>query len=309
MVKAEPFLFQPNVLRRQCPLLRRLEIEEARGQGEDLGKMAALAGVPEVALVGWVTGPDARALAASPHLGELETLEIWLGSLHDHEVIDAVGQLPGLKRLVLRQLHGGVQAGKQARRLNRRADDLAARANHRHGSAIAVVNRPWERAFRLSHLVGFGFFAGQLASGQQVLIVHREKDRTLLLHSFDADGRFQECHEHAARRTPPADDGDSINPRFLSYLKRTFGFELAEIRVKEFQAPSGVGVYLFDRHELGFLAAPDTRPVLEYDDDADACSCVHDWLKEGHFVIADRGQEYAVDRSGRIFSWPTPPGT
>src|SRR5262245_31042032 len=68
----------PKVLKLH-PTVRRLVMYRVNGEGERLAKCPALEGVPELELACWYSDADAEAIAASPHLGRLQVLELWLG--------------------------------------------------------------------------------------------------------------------------------------------------------------------------------------------------------------------------------------
>ena len=207
---ASAFLDAAAAVREACPTLRRLTLYAPRDHGPDLAATAALAGIPELDLAGWLTPFDARFLATFLAVHPVRSLRIWVGSEHDGEVIrtlatrpweeDADGPslhgtvlttgpyLEQLRELVLVQLHGGMLAGDTDGNLDRRADALAAHFNLTLGRAVARVERPFARKFPLAGRIGEGLYAGRLPEGPVLVRGDRRPD---LLH-FDADGRLRD---------------------------------------------------------------------------------------------------------------------
>src|SRR5262249_8667387 len=113
----QTFLERGEEIRQWCPVLHRLTLLDVRDHGAALAAASHLAPYPPLEIADWLTGEDARALAASAHLGELRTLRLWLGSRHDHDVCRIFGRarkLPKLGQMHLVQLHGGLMAGDRA---------------------------------------------------------------------------------------------------------------------------------------------------------------------------------------------------
>src|SRR5262249_1180696 len=76
---ARSFLMFGPAIRARHPTIRRLVIHCRNGWGERLAACDGLEGLAELELACWYADEDMQALAASPHLAELQVLVLWLG--------------------------------------------------------------------------------------------------------------------------------------------------------------------------------------------------------------------------------------
>src|SRR5262249_6192080 len=134
----------------------------------------------------------AEALAASPYLTRLATLQLWMCALPPSRAVCLTfansPHLTGLREVRLHQLYGGLLAEREAHATNIFADAQASKLKQAGGESFqAVVERPFQRLFPLDGDLGYGMFAGRLPDGRQALAaitVYKE----LTLATFDAQG-------------------------------------------------------------------------------------------------------------------------
>jgi uncharacterized protein (TIGR02996 family) len=296
------FLDRGADVREWCPALRDLTLFEPRGRGADLASCAHLEGLAHLELADWLTPEDAEALARSPHLGRLRTLEVWVGSRHDEAVCGALARSPalaGLRELRLRQLYGGYEA-EEDRTLDARADQLATAVDRLRGAPLACVERPFERRFPLRGEVGYGLYAGRLPAGRQALAA--VAGRGLLLLVFDAEGGLLEVQERNLEgvlvRPPTKAMWRGYHEGELQqYLRKEFGFELGLIHVKAFGVEGDPAVHVY--HHTDILENPDDPP--DWVSREEDCASLHRWLEGGNFVI-DWGNNYFAGPDGTIYS-------
>jgi uncharacterized protein (TIGR02996 family) len=296
------FLAHAEELGHWCPGLWEATLFEVRGRGAELARCPELSVLTRVELGDWLTGEDAEALAASPHLRGLRTLEVWLGSRNDEAVCRAFARSPalgGLSELRLIQLYGGYDAADPGE-LNARADRLAAEADRSRGAPLARVHRPFERLFPLRESVGYSLYAGRLPGGRQAL-VHGGKQSYLVM--FDAGGTLiEERHGDLGGvlvREPEHPWEDYHEGELLDYLQGAFGFGPALIHVKEFYTDQGLAVHLWPGHLEDLLRDPDDPP--SWADREELAPSIHSWLEGGDFVI-DWGNDYYAGPDGTIHS-------
>jgi uncharacterized protein (TIGR02996 family) len=287
---ASAFLESGDLVRAACPLLRRLTLYGPRDQVPELAGMAALSGIPELELAGWITAYDARFLAPSFALQSVRSLTLWVGSRHDSEVVrtlatvpwdggpgptastmmTAVPHLGQLREVVLVQLHGGLLAEDAGGALDRRANGLVGEFNRILGRPVARVERPFARRFPLHPDIGYDLFPGR-ARGRPA-VAHDANPPVLL--QFDADGG--PTHEDVL----DLDEGDALP----AVLRRDFGFQPGPVFVREFESEQAeLSVYLWGMYSE-VIEDPDGRS--DGDGHEETCAVLaRNWMKEGHFVI------------------------
>jgi uncharacterized protein (TIGR02996 family) len=298
------FLEGADDVRSACPMLRRLTLYGPRDQVHELAGLAALGGIPELELAGWITEYDSRALSPSFALRTVQSLTLWIGSRHDADVIRNLANrpwdggpgpryeyevgphLPELRELVLVQLHGGLMAGNDSGNLDRRANELAGQFNRILGRAVARVERPYARRFPLHPEDGYGLFAGRVRGRPTVICAGRSP----VILQFDADGG--QTHEDIL----DLDGEENLPP----VLRRNLGFEPGPVFVREFESEQAeLSVYLWGTHRQ-VIEDPDGRS--DGDDHMDTCAWLAAfWMKGGHFVILiENTSDYWADPDGTI---------
>ena len=312
---ASAFLEFGDDVRAACPLLRRLTLFGPRDQMPELAAMPALGGVRELVLADWLTAHDARALAPSLPLRDVESLTLWLGSRYDPEVVRTLAgkpweggpgrhlegpHLPALRKVVLVQLHGGLTADDPHGRLDRRVDALAGEFNRLLGRPVARVERPFARRFPLAGRVGSGLVAGHIR-GRPVVVCG---DRRPVLLTFDAAGRLatedvldldDRLRRYPAYAPETYDEGDLI-----AVLRREHGFEPGPVFVREFHSEAAdLTVRPWGTYK-DVVADPDGG--TDGDDHEEACFSIGDyWTGAGNFAVL-YGSDYWAGPDGVIFS-------
>jgi uncharacterized protein (TIGR02996 family) len=177
----------PKVLR-SYPTIRRVVLFRVHGYGERLAACPALDGLAELELACWYSDADARAIAASPHLGRLQVLEVWLGradGLMDSQLCRIMAgskAWPRLRELTLLNPDGEKERSRKR---------LVATANKVAGRKIAVHRRGYPELFPFAADCR-ELFAGSLQDGRTALATVRQSNgtepRTLCIITFDKKG-------------------------------------------------------------------------------------------------------------------------
>jgi uncharacterized protein (TIGR02996 family) len=321
-ITTSAFLESGNAVREACPDLRRLTLYGPRDQVPELVASAALHGIPELELAGWITEYDARFLAGWLAFNSIRSLTLWLGSRADEDIIRTLltGQGPtdplplrlqsprltttaylgDLRELVLVQLYGGLDAGDEAIAASQRAHQLAAAFNDAVGRNVARVEQPFARRFPLVTNVGYGIYAGHTREGP-VLICDGRRPRLV---RFDMDGRLipERNLELIAQHIPPVRGWhEALNLReMIRILREKHEYKPGPIFVLEFVVDEGAhSVYLWGGYQ-DVVADPDARSDGE--EHEDACASLHSyWMNGGHFVVY-AGTDYIAGPDGKIHS-------
>jgi hypothetical protein len=316
---------QADAVAEHCPVLNEAEVLGVRGCGYPFRTARWLAPVRTLRLEGWPWPADAKDIAASPYLKNVEHLSAWLGSRNDREVCKALAgskHLPALKRFELIQLRGGMLAGDEVHSLATHADQMAKLVNKTRGEPVAVVSRPFAAKFPLAPYVCNNMYGGLLPTGQQVLARYVELDRrepndadsNWEFFYFDDDGRLT-----GAERRALAGDWPKKRPKLpftykpwssshkiiVEWLWREMQIRPATIHVREFEAAtflSGheLSVYKFGRGAFDVFENPDAGEF--HDDMVETSREVRDWLRSSRFVMTPYGSEYWGDASGTIIA-------
>jgi uncharacterized protein (TIGR02996 family) len=179
----------PEVLRLH-PTVRRLVLFRVNGYGERLAACPALAGLPEMELACWYSDEDAEAIAASPHLGRLRVLELWLARRDDEStdgrlcrIMAASKAWPSLRELTLLDPDPEDDHERARKRLVSVADKVA-------GRKLAVYRRGFPDLFPFA--ADFWYtFPGYLPGGRMAMAKEdaRTSPPTLWVITFDRKGR------------------------------------------------------------------------------------------------------------------------
>jgi uncharacterized protein (TIGR02996 family) len=292
------FLSSGETIRQEVPTLRRLDLFRVAGWGERLADCPHLAGLHELEIACWITGPDAEALLASPHLSNLRMLRLWLGAYqHDEEVcqaIDRCAELPDLQevQVVWGDLHRF--AGRQG-----------LRPDARRGNQVPAVRgiNPNSRLYALAP-GGSGyfdeFFPGRLPDGTQVFGQMPDVGSKILpLLFFDSDGNQIEERELVL---PPhlvpqhgkygygADVWYQIVRGIAEHLRITLGHRPARICVEELEFSNPDGPFLENlpgtlEDRMGALDDPDTPPEADPEGPNGYGGSIYNWIATRNFVF------------------------
>jgi hypothetical protein len=239
---ARSFLTFGPAIRGRHPTIRRVVIHCLNGWGERLAACDGLEGLAELELACWYADEDMQALAASPHLAELQVLVLWLGrqSGTDADLCRLAARAkawPNLRELVLLDPEG--ESEKAIKR-------LAASANRSSRRKIARYERGYPELFPLDSMFYYDFpVAGRLPDGRAAVAEfdlgpddhHRDAvPAGLAVRTFDADGA--PTGEVIRVPLPPelanVNLGDAKNwdGQYTKQLRDVIGFEPGFIRVQ-----------------------------------------------------------------------------
>src|SRR5262249_19161181 len=105
---ARTFVQYGAAVRNMHPTIRRAVVHSFNGWGKRLAACEALRGLAELELACWYSDDDMKALAASPHLADLQVLVLWLGRRVEDTTDSKLCQLaakakawPKLRELIL----------------------------------------------------------------------------------------------------------------------------------------------------------------------------------------------------------------
>src|SRR5262249_42127643 len=155
------YLKAADAIAEWAPALHRATFFNVRGRGAELAKVPHLAGLREITFADWMLKEDAEALAASPYLTRLATLQLWVCALPPSRAVCLTfansPPLTGLREVRLHQLYGGLLAEREAHATNIFADAQASKFKQARGESFqAVVERPFQRLFPLDGDLGYG---------------------------------------------------------------------------------------------------------------------------------------------------------
>jgi hypothetical protein len=237
---AKTFLEIGGEVRERHPTIRRVVLFRVNEYGERLAACAALEGLAELELACWYSDADARAVAASPHLRELQVLELWLGRyrpLRDGNLCRIMGASkawPNLRELSL------LNADNQKATARKKLVATASRAAGRH---IGVYRPGYPGLYPFA--ADFWYtFPGYLPSGRMAMADedHTTDPPTLCVITFDKNGK----QTKGVIRVPippdllaiPADKWYEHKDRLKQQLIDVLGFRPGFIRVRDVQFPA-----------------------------------------------------------------------
>jgi uncharacterized protein (TIGR02996 family) len=227
-------------VRKLHPTIRRVVLFRVNGYGERLAACPALEGLAELELACWYSDADARAIASSPHLRELQVLELWLGRvapLRDATLCRIMGESkawPKLRELSL------LNADNQKATARKKLVATASRAAGRH---IGVYRPGYPGLFPFA--ADFWYtFPGYLPDGRMAMADedHTTDPPTLCVITFDKNGK----QTKDVIRVPvpadvlavPADKWYEHKDRLKQQLIDVLGFRPGFIRVRDVQFPN-----------------------------------------------------------------------
>jgi uncharacterized protein (TIGR02996 family) len=303
LIRAASLVEHASALRRCCPTMHKLILMEVRGNAGLVAKCEGLRDFQWVEVADWISPADAQLLSANPHLCEARTLTVWLGSRHQKRVCQIlVERLPGLRRVELFQLHGGINARKQARAVNKRADELAATLKALRARLDVVVVRPFERLFNLKEFVWTALYAGRLPQNRACLAFIYSNP--MIVATFNEHGELQgeikvPVHESLVEKA--GIERQAYDNLLLEHLKEATGFQPGVIRVKEFISESWLTVHLHGGPSSEYVEHPDVIPDSHTEEDRlYAPRALLDWIEGGNYVVSSGGENYWADWRGGV---------
>ncbi len=293
--------FGGDVLRLH-PTVRRVVLFRVHGYGERLAGCPALAGLAEMELACWYSDADAKAIAASPYLGQLQVLEIWLGrreGLKDARLCRIVARAKALPRLRELTLLNPDDEREQNGKL------LVAIANKAAGREVAVYRRGWPELFPFA--ADFWYtFPGYLPDGRMAMADEdpRTSPPTLCVITFDAKGDQTEdvltVPFPADLLAIPVKDWFLHKDRMQKHLVETIGFRPGFIRIRGCRFPGDDSYnrpYWDHPEEIGGLDSDDEESWMEYP--RGAGGEVSYRMRTGQYVF---GWDRFADKEGRVHS-------
>jgi uncharacterized protein (TIGR02996 family) len=278
----DTFLARGVELLDACPTLREVSLFDVNG-----GRSAELAACPHLGRVekleitepGYNDDPDQiRALCQS--LSATRVSELILPAVFNPHLIHELGRViaTGWPRWVtfVHYLDNGTNTAAYAAAL----DQIAGRPVTRH-------LRPYHARFPLHGEIGHGLYPGINVDGEPVLLAVRA-DGSGMWSMFEGDGRFDTSSTFGAISAEEIDSARTNNSGL--------------IRIREFKS-GGLSVHLWpQRYVNEYLRYPFDQPP-GWTDRAwrDRGGVLKRWLHEGRFVIEWDGKDYWADSSGSIF--------
>lgn len=173
-LSAKRFVADGATLRRDHPTIRRVVTHCLNGWGERLAACESLRGLPELELACWYADDDMTALAASPHLAELQVLVLWLGRRVQGTTDANLCRLatkgkawPNLRELVFLDPRG--EDEKVIKK-------LVASANRSAKQKLARYERGYPELFPLAADIGYCGYPGRLPDGRLAVAETRRAD-------------------------------------------------------------------------------------------------------------------------------------
>jgi uncharacterized protein (TIGR02996 family) len=233
--------------RKRYPLLRKLVLFRLNGWGERLAACKWLKGIRELELACWYADADAVALAASPHLGNVERLTLWAGGgLEQARQFARATAWPGLRELHLVSREG--PAGEW----DGPTEEWARAVNDAAGRSLATVYDFRLELLRFPFAPDFdedeGFLVGRLPGGEQLFAWAPEYNPSATGWLFNPDGTRRQPFlfpfppepvlpfESPPGCDPEADRAlrEQVRASRRALLAESTGFVPAFIRVEEF---------------------------------------------------------------------------
>lgn len=291
------------------PTIRRSVIYCLDGWGERLAACAALRGLAELELACWYSDDDMKALAASPHLADLQVLVLWLGRRVDGTTDAKLCQLavrakawPKLRELVLFDPEGDNE--KQIKK-------LATSVNRSAKRKIAKYERGYPNVFPLAPDFDYGS-PGRLPDGRLAFACAARENKQnenpfcgWEVQTFDPDGTRRD--EVLRVPLPPEllPEDWSARRKFEEQQKKVLteqtGFVPAFIRVKE--GALGDGPYRGHHHywdQCGYQDDPENPTDQNGEPDPNGIGGrIYDYIHNVEFVY---GFGAWADKRGKVHS-------
>ena len=279
------------------PALRSAVLYNVVDNIEGLALCPLLGRLSDLGIADWIYYSETQMLANSRHLQELKSIWLWVREYGQaQEVGLALIDAPGLEEVTLLHLYDSTQAAEppaeETRWRLRVADELNERVLADRGAIFHVASSS-NLLFNVRSSSEVGYLAGKLADRQGIAVVDR--DDYLHVVGFDREGKYLGRETRSLRRDllPPESQGEHNErwSRVQAYLKRAFGFEPGEARVREFVDSRGLAVHQFPSMTWRYL-------FVESERDADSKFLptlprrVHEWIESRRCVLDWDGEHY-----------------
>lgn len=289
-----------DAIEREAPLLEKLTVGRVHGWGKQLAQCPLLEKITELEVESWISVADAKAIASSPHLKQLQSLEIWLGEggREDTNILKAFAQgaknaYPELNELRIIAIPGCSQKTVDS-------------ANRHLGRPIAKAVLPDPRLYPLTADFSTYLFAGHLPDSTQLLVEapYIKQVPCRLLH-FTPDGQQISVEELPLppECLPDLEDrwGDAHVPKVREYLERERDFKPGIIYVQHISHPTeNFSLGNGDHECMGYPDDPDEAPENWEEPMGNTTGSVH-WLKEGDYTFW-YGSPVTVSSDGKVVS-------
>jgi uncharacterized protein (TIGR02996 family) len=294
-LSAKTFLEHGAAVRALHPSIRRVVIHCLNGWGERLAACATLNGLAELELACWYSDDDMKALGASPHLADLQVLELWTGRQRevgtDANLCKLAAKAPAwskLRELVLLDPEGDNE--KRVKRLVTSVNRVAKRK-------IGRYERGYPELFPLN-----GEFysdlplAGRLPDGRAAVLERGATPVALQVRTFDAAGA--PTGEEIDVPVPPElahaiGKGANWGGKHIQIAQAALGFEPGFIRVQENALGDDLGPWRGHGNDWNRCGLPD-----DPEDPTDYNGDPHPNGIGGEISWAVRGGEFVVGYSG-----------
>lgn len=306
LLPVRTFLSLGMTLRHLYPAIRRVVLFRVNGYGERLAASEALIGLTELELACWYSDDDAKAIAASRRLGQLQVLELWLGRAEDAtdeqlcRTMAASTAWPRLRELALLNPDG--KKSTTRKRLRALIDETA-------GRTVAVYRRGYPDVFPFAADSRYAY-CGYLPDGRAVMVQEnsRTSPPTLMVITFNRRGI--QNPDSTTVVLPEELSGDAIDyweerpRRIKKLLTDTIGYRPGFIRIRSCQFPDDPhgdfyptrGHYDFWR-QLGYA---DTDDEASWQEEVRGNGGRVWWLvREGQYTI---GGDWWADKTGQVHS-------
>ncbi len=305
-LSAKVFLEHGAAIRALHPTIRRVVIHCLSGWGGRLAACDALRGLTELELACWYSDDDMKALAASPHVGELQVLELWLDRQSETGTDANLCKLavkakawPKLRELVLLDPEGDSE---------KRIKKLVTSTNRSAKRKVARYERGYPELFPLSGAFCYDWpVVGRLSDGRAAVV---ERDRTpgpgaLMVRTFDAAGAptGEEIRVPLPQELANAVEADNWDSKYTQVARAALGFEPGFIRVQEDALGGDFGPWRGhsnDWNRGGLADDPENPTDYNGDPEPNGIGSEISWaVRGGEFQVGSSGW---ADKTGRVHS-------
>ena len=300
-LSAKMFLEHGEAIRALHPTIRRAVIHCLNGWGERLAAAAALAGLAELELACWYADNDMKALAASPHLAELQVLELWLGGGTDANLCKLAAKAkawPKLRELTLLDPRGNDEKAIKK---------IVTSVNRTAKRKLARYERGYPEVFPLNGAFYYDWpVAGRLADGRAAVVERGDVPGVILVRTFDAAGsptgeeiRLPLPDELANASDRAAENWDC---KYTQVATAALGFTPGLIRVKAYALGDDFGPrrgHYNDWDMCGQLDDPENPTDYSGDAPNGIGGCIYHYVRNVEFVV---GYDAWADKRGEVHS-------
>lgn len=274
---------------RTLPALRSAVLYNVVDYIEGLALCPLLGRLSELGIADWIYYGETQMLGNSRHLQKLKSIWLWVRDYGQaQEAGLALIDAPGLEEVTLLHLYDSTHAAEspddETRWRLRVEDELNERVLADRGAIFHVASSS-NRFFNVRSNPQLEYLAGKLADRQGIAVVDRED--YLHVVGFDREGKYLGRETRSLREgllPPESQSGNQERwTRVQAYMKRAFGFEPGEARVREFVDSCGLAVHQFPTIEWQWIHEPEPRRVLRR---------IHEWVESGRFVLDWKGEHF-----------------